>query len=115
MAGLGGGQRSLCAHSNFSRDFHRPAASTRAPSTRRDGAGALSPKQLDALGLSTENLASVVPASRAYQTWVPVTKFKHGKWKVKWKKVHREDADQYGLEDRAGDRDDWLYGEGRDD
>ena len=77
--------------------------------------GRLDTSTLDALGLSTENLASVAPASRAYQTWVPVTKFKHGRWKVKWKKVHREDADQYGLEDRAGDRDDWSYGEGRDD
>jgi peptidoglycan hydrolase-like protein with peptidoglycan-binding domain len=77
--------------------------------------GRLDTSTLDALGLSTENLASMAPASRAYQTWVPVTKFKHGKWKVKWKKVHRDNPDEYGLEDRAGDRDDWSYGEGRDD
>jgi len=77
--------------------------------------GRLDTTTLNALGLSNENLAYLEPAPRSYQTWVPVTKFKHGKWKVKWKKVHREDADQYGLEDRAGDRDDWSYGEGRDD
>ena len=77
--------------------------------------GRLDMSTIDLLGLSSENFASLGSAPRAYETWVPVTKFKHGKWKVKWKKVHREDADQYGLEDRAGDRDDWSYGEGRDD
>ena len=77
--------------------------------------GRLDTTTLNALGLSNENLAYLEPAPRRYETWVPVTKFKHGKWKVKWKKVHRENPDEYGLEDRAGDRDDWLYGEGRDD
>jgi peptidoglycan hydrolase-like protein with peptidoglycan-binding domain len=70
---------------------------------------------LNALGLSDENLADLAPAPRRYETWVPVTKFKHGKWKVKWKKLHREDADEYGLEDREPDHNDWSYGEGRDD
>src|SRR5882724_7441396 len=77
--------------------------------------GRLDTTTFNALGLSNENLAYLEPAPRSYQTWVPVTKFKHGKWKVKWKKVHRENPDEYGLEDRAGDRDDWSYGEGRDD
>jgi peptidoglycan hydrolase-like protein with peptidoglycan-binding domain len=71
--------------------------------------GRLDTTTLNALGLSNENLAYLEPAPRQYETWMPVTKFKHGKWKVKWKKVHRENPDQYGLEDRAGDRDDWSY------
>ena len=77
--------------------------------------GRLDTTTLHALGLSNENLAYLEPAARPYQTWVPVTKFKHGKWKVKWKKVHGENPDEYGLGNRAGDRDDWSYDEGRDD
>ena len=77
--------------------------------------GCLDTTTLNALGLSNENLAYLEPAPRSYQTWVPVTKFKHGRWKVKWKKVHRENPDEYGLEGRERDRDDWSYGEGRDD
>jgi peptidoglycan hydrolase-like protein with peptidoglycan-binding domain len=71
--------------------------------------GRLDTTTLNALGLSNENLAYLEPGPRSYQTWVPVTKFKHGKWKVKWKKVPRENPDQYGLGDRAEDRDDWSY------
>jgi peptidoglycan hydrolase-like protein with peptidoglycan-binding domain len=67
---------------------------------------------LDALGISGENLASLQPAHRAYETWVPITKFKHGKWKVKWKKLHGEDRDQYGDEDRAQNADaSWRGGD----
>jgi peptidoglycan hydrolase-like protein with peptidoglycan-binding domain len=77
--------------------------------------GRLDTSTLNALGLSDENLTYLEPAPRLYETWVPITKFKHGKWKVKWKKLHREDADEYGLEDRERDRADWPYGEGRDD
>lgn len=53
---------------------------------------------LNALGLSNENVAYLEPAPRSYQNWVPVTKFKHGKWKVKWKKVHRDQDDEYGAD-----------------
>ena len=77
--------------------------------------GHLDTSTLNALGLSDENLASLEPAPRSYETWVPITKFKHGKWKVKWKKRYREGPDEYGLEDRERDRDDWSYGEGHDD
>src|SRR6266516_798981 len=77
--------------------------------------GRLDTSTLNALGLSDENLAYFEPAPRSYETWVPVTKFKHGKWKVKWKKRYREGPDEYGLEDRERDRDDWSYGEGHDD
>jgi Putative peptidoglycan binding domain len=62
--------------------------------------GHLDMSTLDLLGLSSENFASLESAPRAYETWVQVTKFKHGKWKVKWKKLHRKDGDEYSLEDR---------------
>jgi len=77
--------------------------------------GRLDPSTLNALGLSDANLAYLQPTPRSYETWVPITKFKHGKWKVKWKKLHREDADEYGLERRERDRDSWSYNEDRDD
>ncbi len=60
--------------------------------------GRLDMDTVKALGSSDTNAAYSAPASRATETWVPVTKFKHGKWKVKWKKYHRpfggEDADE---------------------
>ena len=62
--------------------------------------GHLDTSTLNALGISDANLASMEPAARQYETWVPVTKFKHGKWKVKWKKYHREDRDELAGEDR---------------
>jgi peptidoglycan hydrolase-like protein with peptidoglycan-binding domain len=65
--------------------------------------GRLDTTTLNALGLSNENLAYFEPAPRSYQTWVPVTKFKHGKWKVKWKKIPRDQDDEYG----AGNRDEY--------
>src|SRR4029077_4733984 len=51
--------------------------------------GRLDIETLKALGSSDTDLASAGPASRSYETWMPVTKFKHGKWKVKWKNYHR--------------------------
>jgi peptidoglycan hydrolase-like protein with peptidoglycan-binding domain len=77
--------------------------------------GRLDRSTLDALGLSDASLAYSQPAPRSYEMWVPITKFKHGKWKVKWKKYHRGDSDEYGLEGREGDRDGWWQGEGHDD
>jgi peptidoglycan hydrolase-like protein with peptidoglycan-binding domain len=77
--------------------------------------GRLDPSTLNALGLSDANMAYLQPTPRSYETWVPITKFKHGKWKMKWKKLHREDADEYGLKHRERDRDSWSYNEDRDD
>jgi peptidoglycan hydrolase-like protein with peptidoglycan-binding domain len=62
--------------------------------------GHLDMSTLNALGLSNQDLAYFAPARRSSEVWVPITKFKHGKWKVKWKKYHRENGDEYG-----GDRD----------
>jgi peptidoglycan hydrolase-like protein with peptidoglycan-binding domain len=62
--------------------------------------GRLDMQTLDALGSSDTDFAYSAPAPRQYEAWVPVTKFKHGKWKVKWKKYHRSPANEYGDEDR---------------
>ena len=51
--------------------------------------GRLDIETVKALGSFDTNFAHSPPASRGYETWMPVTKFKHGKWKVKWKKSHR--------------------------
>ena len=60
--------------------------------------GHLDTSTLNALGLSNEKLASLQPAPRQYETWMPIMKFKHGKWKVKWKKSHGEDRDELAHE-----------------
>jgi peptidoglycan hydrolase-like protein with peptidoglycan-binding domain len=76
--------------------------------------GRLDTTTINALGLSNENLAYLEPAPRRYETWLPIQKFRHGKWKVKWKKLRREDL-EYGLDAREQDRDAWSYGQDRDD
>jgi peptidoglycan hydrolase-like protein with peptidoglycan-binding domain len=53
-----------------------------------------------ALGSSDTDFAYSAPASRGDETWMPVTKFKHGKWKVKWKKYYRPFSGEDGDEDR---------------
>ena len=45
--------------------------------------GRLDLETLEALGSSDADFAYSAPASRSYETWMPVKKFKHGKWKVK--------------------------------
>jgi peptidoglycan hydrolase-like protein with peptidoglycan-binding domain len=77
--------------------------------------GRLDASTVNALGLSNENLAYLQPTPRSYETWVPVTKFKHGRWKLKWKKLHREGRDEYSDEDRAENADAWWHGEDHDD
>jgi peptidoglycan hydrolase-like protein with peptidoglycan-binding domain len=67
--------------------------------------GRLDMSTLQTLGLTDQNLAYFQPASRQHETWIPITKFKHGKWKVKWKKVHRDQNNEYdaGNQDEYGD------------
>lgn len=62
--------------------------------------GRLDMQTLNALGSSNTDLAYLAPAAGMYETWIPVTKFKHGKWKVKWKKYYRHRGDERGDEDR---------------
>jgi peptidoglycan hydrolase-like protein with peptidoglycan-binding domain len=69
--------------------------------------GHLDTSTLNALGLSDANVAYLGPTPRHYETWVPVTKFKHGKWKVKLKKYLRERGDEPGDEDRQANT---VYG-----
>jgi len=62
--------------------------------------GRLNMGTLEALVSSNGDFAYFAPASRPYETWGPVRKFKHGKWKVKWKKYHRPWGGEDGDEDR---------------
>jgi peptidoglycan hydrolase-like protein with peptidoglycan-binding domain len=60
--------------------------------------GHLDTSTLNALGLSDANLTYSQPVPRHSEVWVPVTKFKHGKWQVKWKKYHGEGRDELAHE-----------------
>ena len=62
--------------------------------------GRLDMQTLDALRLSDADLAYGGPEADLNEAWIPVRKFKHGKWKVKWKKYRRP----WGGEDRGDDR-----------
>jgi len=62
--------------------------------------GRVDMETLNALGLSDADLTHPVPASPPNKTWVPVTKFKHGKWKVKWKQYHRPGGSDHGDDDQ---------------
>jgi peptidoglycan hydrolase-like protein with peptidoglycan-binding domain len=62
--------------------------------------GRLDMPTLDVLGSSNTDFAYLAPAPRQYETWVPVTKFKHGKWKVKWKRYDRPFGGEDGDEER---------------
>lgn len=62
--------------------------------------GRLDTETLEALGGSDTNFAYSAPASPGYETWMPVRKFKHGKWKMKWKRYHRPLGGDDGDEDR---------------
>jgi peptidoglycan hydrolase-like protein with peptidoglycan-binding domain len=62
--------------------------------------GRLDVETVKALGASDADLAYLTPTPRQDETWIPVTKFKHGKWKVKWKKSHRPFGGENGDEER---------------
>jgi peptidoglycan hydrolase-like protein with peptidoglycan-binding domain len=70
--------------------------------------GRLDIETVRALGSSGANFADSTTASRGDETWMPVTKFKHGKWKVKWKKYHRSLGSEDGDDERqANSVPDW--------
>jgi peptidoglycan hydrolase-like protein with peptidoglycan-binding domain len=69
---------------------------------------------LDALGLPPRSLAYLDSAPQPAERWVLVKKFKHGKWKVKWKKYHGHRGDKDD-EDKEGNGDGGLYRHGDDD
>jgi peptidoglycan hydrolase-like protein with peptidoglycan-binding domain len=62
--------------------------------------GRLDMQTLDALGSSGTDFAYLAPNPRQNETWMPVRKFKHGKWKVKWKRYYRPFGGEEGDEDR---------------
>jgi peptidoglycan hydrolase-like protein with peptidoglycan-binding domain len=77
--------------------------------------GQLDTRTLDALGLPAENMAywESVPSSYGSRVWVH-KKFKHGKWKAKWKK-HQWRGDEYADENERGNRDGHGHSHGDDD
>jgi hypothetical protein len=62
--------------------------------------GRLDIETVKALGSSDADFAYTAPASRSDEAWMPVTKFKHGKWKVKWKRNHRPFGGENGDEEQ---------------
>ncbi|HEY4273529.1 MAG TPA: peptidoglycan-binding domain-containing protein [Candidatus Udaeobacter sp.] len=62
--------------------------------------GRLDMQTLDALRFSDADLADGGPEAGLNEAWIPERKFKHGQWKVKWKKYQRERGDGPGAEDR---------------
>jgi Putative peptidoglycan binding domain. len=81
--------------------------------------GQIDLRTLEALGLPGENLAYLQSAPGGYESRVWLKKkFKHGKWKLKWKKRHLgDDGDEYGDEDweRNGDYGRHGHSDGHDD
>ena len=67
--------------------------------------GRLDTQTLEAFGSSDSDFAFSAPAPRGYETWMPVKKFKHGKWKMKWKRYSRPPDGENGDEERQANRD----------
>ena len=70
--------------------------------------GRLDSETLEELGSSDADFAYFAPASRGYETWMPVRKFKHGKWKVKWKRYYRPFSGEDGDKDSHPDSESGL-------
>jgi len=66
--------------------------------------GRLDTETLEALGSADADFAYSAPPSGGYETWMPVRKFKHGKWKLKWKRYHRAFGSDDDEENRRVDR-----------
>ena len=69
--------------------------------------GRLDMQTLDALRFSDSDLAYGGPEAGLNEAWIPVRKFKHGKWKVKWKKYNRPSGSEPFDEDRQANT---VYG-----
>jgi peptidoglycan hydrolase-like protein with peptidoglycan-binding domain len=68
--------------------------------------GRLDMLTFDALELSDRNMAYLEPVPQQDRGWISVKKFKHGKWKVKWKKYHAHRGNEDGeRQERNGDDD----------
>lgn len=62
--------------------------------------GRLDMETLDALGSSDTSFAYSAAEADGYEAWMPVKKFKNGKWKMKWKRQYRPFAGEASDEDR---------------
>src|SRR5215470_8709224 len=69
--------------------------------------GRLDVETVKALGSPGTEFADSTPVARGKEAWVPVTKFKHGKWKVKWKKYHRSFGGEDGDDRQANGEPGW--------
>jgi len=69
--------------------------------------GRLDRETLEALGSLETDFAQSAPASRGYETWMPVRKFKNGKWKMKWKRYHRPFGDENNRDRTVNSQPDW--------
>ncbi len=79
--------------------------------------GQLDMRTLEALGLPAENVAYLESTTwpSGSGVWVD-KKFKHGKWKAKWKKHHHnDDGYEYADEDERGNDDGHGHGHGDGD
>jgi peptidoglycan hydrolase-like protein with peptidoglycan-binding domain len=63
--------------------------------------GGLDIETVKALGASDADFPYSASSSPGNEIWMPVTKFKHGKLKVKWKKSHRPVGGEDSDEDQA--------------
>jgi peptidoglycan hydrolase-like protein with peptidoglycan-binding domain len=77
--------------------------------------GRLDVATLNALGLSDQNITSFESAPRPNQTWIPVTKYKHGRWQAKWKKYQRDEGEEYGDGDAGEYGHAWWNAVGQDE
>src|SRR5216110_665728 len=79
--------------------------------------GQLDMRTLDALGLPAENVAYLESTHWRYGNRVRAAKkFKHGKWKAKWKKHHHDDDGyEYADEDEQGNGHGHGHGDHDDD
>jgi peptidoglycan hydrolase-like protein with peptidoglycan-binding domain len=73
--------------------------------------GRLDTQTVDALGLPDRQFAYSAPGSGTEDAWIPMTKFKHRKWKVKWKSYERPWGND---EQRQANRDFSLNGYNED-
>ena len=71
--------------------------------------GRLDTQTLEALGSSDATFAQSAPASGGYETWMPVKKFKNGKWKMKWKRYQRPFSDEANADRQINTRPDWNH------
>ena len=69
--------------------------------------GRLDTETLEALGTSGTDLAYSAPTSGGYESWMPVRKFKNGKWKMKWKRYHRTFEDEVSEDRQVNSQPDW--------